>query len=326
MTFSIILETENLGMAGIEDLKDTLESLKNQTHPVTNAKEFLVIAAGHVSEDTLAQLRSEYPWITVHQEKRELAYVESKKCGAELATGDIVIFADSDVTYDNTWLENILKGFEIAPGAAIVAGDTRIRGNGIYATAIQLMWMMHANAQTPYPQMIRHFDLNNFAIRREVMKIAPTFPGLPIYRAYTTEMRKQLYSMGYSAISVSGAKGYHLPPSGFINTFYRLLVYGADAVAKADFYFHYGAKVEVKYSPFRRLVRIPLFLAFKFWGIAQRMYVIGKETPSRIPMMILSLPLVAVFLAVTTAGSIIAFFNRTLIFNMVTAHEASHVV
>ena len=186
--------------------------------------------------------------------------------------------------------------------------------------------MMNAETKYPHPRMITHFDLNNFAIKREVMLKAPTFTGLPLYRAHTVEMRKQLYTNGYSAIRVAGATGFHLPPSGFTNTFYRMLIYGSDAVAKADFYFLYGAKVVTKFSPLRRIVRIPVFMTWKTFVLLRRLCVLGYEKPSRIPILILAVPLALLFLSVVKLGCLIALFNRTYIFNKITKYESSHVV
>lgn len=325
-TFSIILETENLGMAGLEDLKDTVASLEKQTYPFKEAKEIIIIAAGHVSVDSINLLKQTYPWIKIHKVEKSLEYIESKKLGAQITTGEIVVFIDSDMIYEETWLENILKGFNDAPGATIVAGDTRIRGNSIYSNAIQLIWMMNAEKKCSHIRTANHFDLNNFGIKREIMANAPIFLGLPIYRASTVETRKQLYSLGYSAMRAPNARGYHLPPGNFVDFWYRLLVYGADAVVKADFYFLHGGKVVEKFSPIRRLYRIPLFFLFKIYHMFKRSIVLISENPKRVIKIIPAFLLALIFLILPTMGSIIALFNRDFLFKKVTSRETAHVV
>lgn len=326
LTFSLVVETENLGMAGIDDLRDTLDSLKCQSYPVASAQEVLLLAAGHVSDETLSSLYEQYPWVRVHKEIHPMEYLESKKRGAELATGDIVVFADSDVVYESTWLEQILYGFVAAPGAAIVAGDTRIRGSSVYAIAIQLIWMMSTEVVAKYPHLIRHFDLNNFAIKRSIMLKASIFSGLPLYRAHTVEMKKQLYSKGYSAVRVPGARGYHLPPGTLSDWWYRLLVYGADAVAKADFYFEYGGTVRVRYSLIRRLFRIPLFFGWKCVVMFTRIYVLVREDWRRIGKLFFAMPIVFASLCVMLVGACISLVDRKYIFNRISAREHEHVV
>jgi glycosyltransferase involved in cell wall biosynthesis len=326
LSFSVVLETENLGMAGIDDLRDTLESLRRQTYPITRAHEVLVVAAGHVSDETVRILQVEYPWVKLHREPQKLEYLESKKRGAECATGGIVLFADSDVVYEDTWLERSLVGFLEAPGAAIVAGDTRIRGTSVYAMAIQLVWMMNAEKTMSHPIPIRHFDLNNFAIKKDVFLSAPMFTGLPLYRAHTVEMRKQLYAKGYSAVRVSGTRGYHLPPGSLADAWYRLLVYGSDAVAKTDFVFEYGGTVSKRFSLFRRIVRIPTFLTWKIYILLTRISVLVREDWKRIGSILLALPLAFLFLCIILVGSITGLFYPTLLFRIITEREADHVV
>lgn len=325
-SFSIIIETENLGQAGIDDLCDTLDSLASQTLPVTNAREVMIVAAGHVSQEAVGSLGVRYPWVMVHRVDHALEYLESKQAGARMATGDIIVFVDSDVVYEPTWLDRIVRGFVQSPGAAVVAGDTRIRGGSVYATAIQLVWMMDTVRTKPHPVLVSHFDLNNFAIRRDVFLGAPIYAGLPLYRAHTVEVRKQLFMRGYSAVQVPGARGWHLPPGSLADLWYRLLVYGSDAVAKSEYRFPHGGTVVRHPSLLRRLVRIPVFVGWKSCVMLRRAVVIAYENPKRVGTLLAALPLAIVFLAAITLGSMVALIKPKAIFAIITAREAHHVV
>jgi glycosyltransferase involved in cell wall biosynthesis len=327
-TFSLVIETENLGMAGLDDLRDTLNSLKAQTYPIEHANEVLVIAAGHVSPETFDMLRNEYPWTTVHRIDEKLEYIQSKKRGAEIVTGDVVLFADSDVVYDTTWLENILYGFITAPGATIVTGETRIRNynTSLYAHAIQLVWMMNMVSGSKHPVFVQHFHLNNFAIKRQVFLQTPNYLGLPIYRAHTVEMKKWLFDRGYSAVRVPNARGYHLPPGNFMDWWYRMLVHGADAVVKADFDFHYDGTVTEKFRPLKRLIRIPLFVGFKLLVLCKRAYVMIREDWKSVFKMLISIPIFTVCLFVMFLGLITSLVNRDYLFKKASAREGVHVV
>jgi glycosyltransferase involved in cell wall biosynthesis len=326
LSFSIVLETENLGMAGLEDLKDTIASLGAQTFDFHKAREIIIVAAGHISPETSTFIKSLYPWLTIHRVDHKLDYVEAKQIGAKVATGDVVIYIDSDVVYEPTWLENILRGFEIAPGTSIVAGDTLIRGTSTYATAIQLGWMMDAQMARSHIYQTNHLYLNNFAIKRDVILRAPIFIGLPIYRASTVETLRQLKYLGYSVMRAPNARGFHLPPGNIGDLWWRALIYGADAVAKADFYFLYGGKVVEKFSPLRRLWRIPLFLCFKLYALVQRIIVVVRQEPRRIFKVIIAIPLTLLFIAVNMLGCLVALFNRNYLYNKITAREDNHVV
>jgi glycosyltransferase involved in cell wall biosynthesis len=84
-------------MAGLADLEAALDSLQKQKFSVKNAKEVLVLVGSHVSEDIQNELKRKYPWLKLHLEGESLDYAKAKMRGAEIATGDIVIFADSDM-------------------------------------------------------------------------------------------------------------------------------------------------------------------------------------------------------------------------------------
>lgn len=327
-SFSLVIETENLGMAGLDDLRDTLDSLKAQNYPIANAREVLIIAAGHISPETFELIRTEYSWATIHRIDEKLEYIQSKKRGAEIVTGDVVIFADSDVVYEATWLENILYGFISAPGAAIVTGETRIRkwNTSFYAHAIQLVWMMNIVSGSKHPVFVQHFHLNNFAIKRDVFLSTPQYINLPIYRAHTVEMKKWLFDRGYAAVRVPHARGYHLPPGNLADWWWRMLVSGADAVVKADFDFNYDGTVTETFRPVKRILRVPLFVGFKFWVMFKRAYVMLCEDWKNIFMMIISIPLVLLFMLVQFLGLIVAVFYRDYLFKGAAARELIHVV
>ncbi len=326
LSFSIVVETENLGMAGIADLEQTLDSLKEQTYPITQAKEVLLIAGGHVSPETITLLHTKYPWAAVCVESGDLEYTGAKMRGAERATGNIVVFADSDVVYDKTWLENMLYTFMWAPGASIVAGETRIRVVSIYTMAIQLIWMSNITSNNAYPRFARNFYLNNFAIKKDVMLSVPFFTKLPLYRSSIAEWIRLLKCRGYSIVQAPHAKGYHAPPGNFWDWWYRMLIFGADEIVKADFYFSPDGTVVEKYSLARRFFNLGFFVAFKVYKFFLRSYYIVRERWTSIGRLVLSLPIVLVSSFVIFVGALITLCNRDYLFTKITAREHEHVV
>jgi glycosyltransferase involved in cell wall biosynthesis len=326
LTFSIVIETENLGMAGIADLEETIASLEAQTYSIKNAKEIFIIVGEHVSSETLNMLRGKYPWLQIHIEKKKLDYTGAKMRGAELATGDIVVFADSDVIYNKDWLMNMLYTFIWSPGASIVSGETRIDVTSIYRMAIQLTWMLNVNTDFFYPKPHRNFYLNNFAIKRIVMLAVPFVSGLPLYRSIIGEWIKQLRLHGYAIMRAPHALGFHAPPGNPWDYWYRMLIFGADEVAKGDFYFLPDGQVVEKFSPLRRLYGLVYFMALKLYRISTRLYFLLKQDLTNVFYIVFSLPIVVATLLFNLAGAIIAFFNREYLFKKISAREEEHVV
>lgn len=109
-SFSVVVETENLGMAKIDDLAARLYTIIKQGFPIKNAEEVLLIVGGNLSKISRDLIEKNYPWVTIYESKGHLGYTTSKLRGAEIAKGDVVVSADSDVLYENLWLGNILGG------------------------------------------------------------------------------------------------------------------------------------------------------------------------------------------------------------------------
>jgi glycosyltransferase involved in cell wall biosynthesis len=326
LTFSIVIETENLGMAGLDDVRATLDSLADQDYSIHQAREILVIAGGAVSEETLQLLKQEYPWITIHREIQKLEYLTSKIRGCEIATGDIVVMVDSDAVYHPTWLGQTLYGFISTPGTSVVASETRIKIDSIYTTAIQLAWMINADLVSSHPTPITQFHLNNFAIKRSVALQVPLYNNMPIYRANNVEWKKQLRLLGYSAIRVPGILAHHAPPGNFWDWWWRMLVSGSDAVAKADFIYHYGGQVTEKISYGKRCLRIPMFFVFKIMKMITRLRALVTEDWKQLRYIIPAIPVALFFILVMELGALITLFNRDYVFKKITAREQSHVV
>jgi len=325
-SFSIVIETENLGMAGMEDLRATLACLQNQTYSMNYAKEIIAIIGATVSSETIECIRHEYPWLTIHCAGRPLEYLESKVYGAGIATSDIIVFMDSDAIYEPIWLEQMLYGFISSPGAAVISSETRIKIHSIYTTAIQLAWMINAIKITPHPTPTTQFHLNNFAAKRSAILATPFFKELPIYRANNVEWKKQMQFLGYSAMRVPGNLSHHAPPGNFTDFWLRMLIMGADAVAKTDFTFGYGGTMQEKFSPLRRVARIPVFIGFKLYTMIKRTHALISENPKNTGYIIGAWPVAWVFIGIMTIGMIVTLFNRDYIFKKITAREQSHVV
>ncbi|WNC87768.1 glycosyltransferase family A protein [Thermosynechococcus sp. QKsg1] len=126
-TFSIILETENLANADMAGLHCALQSLASQDLPPTAANEVLLLETGDAPQAYLAQLAEAYPWLTFCAVPKALGYYEVKMWAAEKATGEVIVYCDSDCCYERSWLQRMVMSFTANEQIQVLAGETAIR-------------------------------------------------------------------------------------------------------------------------------------------------------------------------------------------------------
>ena len=227
-SFSIILETENLANADLNGLVNSLASLVNQTMSPTEANEVLVIDSGDAPPELLQQLCDRYSWITVHPAPPATGYYKAKMLGAQLATGEIVVYADSDCVYEPHWLENILTAFSQNEPIQIVAGETTTAGTGAYGTAMALVYIFpQFSGKTELTQTHQYF-LNNVAFRRSLLLAHPIPVELPLYRGNCVVHGETLRQAGEIIWLNPNARATHAPPDGFAHFWWRFLLIGHD--------------------------------------------------------------------------------------------------
>jgi glycosyltransferase involved in cell wall biosynthesis len=227
-SFSIVLETENLANADIEGLSRSLESLVKQDISPSCANEVLLIDSGDAPSDLLEQLCDRYPWIKVHLAPLGTSYYKAKMLGAELATGEVIVYCDSDCTYEPTWLRTILTTFNRGNPIQIVAGETTTRGVGPYGTAMALTYIFpQYSGETALAPASQYF-LNNVAFRRQFLLNNPIPVDLPLYRGNCVIHAYQLLKDGYTIWRQPQARATHAPPNGFSHFFWRFLLIGHD--------------------------------------------------------------------------------------------------
>ena len=227
-SFSLILETENLENADIEDLSRSLHSLVNQDISPDRANEVLLIDSGDAPPELLGQLRDRYPWIKVHPAPAATGYYKAKMLGAELATGEIVIYCDSDCIYEPSWLHELLTPLAQDPAIQVVAGETRTRGHGPYGTAMAMTYIFpQYSGQTQLTPTSQYF-LNNVAFRRTFLLQHPIPIELPLYRGNCVIHAQSLARSGYQIWRQPIARSTHAPPEGLSHFFWRFLLIGHD--------------------------------------------------------------------------------------------------
>ena len=227
-SFSIVIETENLANANAEDLAKSLNSLANQEISPNLANEVLLLESGDTPPELLKQLCQHYPWIKVHYTNAKISYYEAKMLGAELVTGEIVVYCDSDCIYQRDWLRNMLTSFTQGDDIQIVAGETVTRGIGPYGTAMALTYIFPQYSGRKSLTKTSQYFLNNVAFRRDFFLKHPIPTDLPLYRGNCVIHAYRLLEQGYTIWQQPQAKANHAPPSDLSHFFWRFLLMGHD--------------------------------------------------------------------------------------------------
>jgi glycosyltransferase involved in cell wall biosynthesis len=228
-SFSLIFETENLSSVELENIYKSLASLAEQSISVAKANEFLIIDGDYAPPEVIEELGLKYPWIIV-KKFPGIRYYEAKMKGAELATGEIVIYCDSDCIYDKNWLSNILSKFAEKPDINAIAGETATPIRNSYELAIALHYFFPRFSQKTQPYLSNHYFLNNVAFRRDFLLQNPIPTQLPMYRSNCLLHAYYLTCLkGYEIWKDPEVRAIHEPPSlNFIA--WRSLLRGRDRV------------------------------------------------------------------------------------------------
>lgn len=227
-SFSIVLETENLANASLEGLVKSLASLVNQSLSPSQAQEVILIDSGDTPPDLLTQLCDRYPWIKIYTAPPSTGYYKAKMLGAELATGEVIVYADSDCIYEPQWLHTILETFAHRPDIQIVAGETTTRGRGPYGTAMAMTYIFPQYSGKTTLEPTAQYFLNNVAFRRDFLLANPIPTDLPLYRGNCVIHIHKLGETGHRIWLNPQARATHAPPDGLSHFFWRFLLIGYD--------------------------------------------------------------------------------------------------
>lgn len=153
-------------------------------------------------------------------------YYEQKNEGAALASGELLIFLDSDIVPEPGWLQAILDSFA-NPGVAVAGGTVEVEISGLYSKAMALGWFF-APPQNAGLSRSSKFLANNVAFRRSAFR---PFPRTGQYRGQCLALAADLERAGHSIYANSAARVSHPPPEGAKAFLLRALWDGHDAAA-----------------------------------------------------------------------------------------------
>jgi glycosyltransferase involved in cell wall biosynthesis len=318
-SFSIIYETENLSSVELDNIYKSLASLEKQDISPESANEFLIVDGGNAPKEVIKQLCSNYSWIKVISIPG-ISYHAAKMKGATLATGEFVIFCDSDCVYEPHWLRNILTPLIEHPEINIIAGETTtpIRNPYELAIAMNYLFRRFSGKETPYET--NHYHLNGVAFRRTFLLQNPIPIDLPLYRGHCKVHTYDLCEIkGYKIWKHPQARAIHEPPTlSFIS--WRYLLYGRDDVISKRTKFlltqqqdNLSSLMENKTTA--QIISAVIRKILEPLKPKQALEVF-QENPSRLIMLPLAIPFILWFRFLFSIGRIIAYIQPDLLLDM----------
>jgi hypothetical protein len=195
--------------------------------------ELVVVAAEPLSggvEDDLRRRMSPELDVAIHVAEG-LDYYPLKNFGAAQATGELLLFVDSDVLPDDGWLAHLLGTFA-RPDVAVVCGQTYVAPTDLFARAFALGWTYRLPDRSGGLFEPRKFYANTIAFRTEVFR-ATGFPSIgKRTRGAASLLGQALRHRGISVWVNPQACVDHPPPANLRHMAIRALAHGRDQYMK----------------------------------------------------------------------------------------------
>lgn len=159
-------------------------------------------------------------------------YYDLKNQAAREASGDILVFLDSDTIPEERWLESLLRpmGDE---SLQCVCGCSSIEADGVMGRAFSVMWFFPPRQDSNRLEPVKLIFANNFAVRRAVFERIPFRPVPGTCRGACVLWREELLEQGIPIMQSYGARVGHPPPNGLRHFIVRALTHGRDLILQA---------------------------------------------------------------------------------------------
>jgi hypothetical protein len=229
ITFSIVLETENLRGGELEEVYRCLGSLEAQSIHPSRASEVLLMNSAVVPPEIVEEIERRYAWGRVVALPAGYDYYASKLRGAELASGEVVVFCDADCEYSPEWLEELLTPFADDSTVAIVTGETATPVSGPVALGLSASYIFPLFSKRTGLAKAERYQYNNVAFRRAFLLQHPPPSGVPCYRGNGLLHAFALLHDGHTIWQNPKARAFHPLPQNWALLARRYLLLGQEA-------------------------------------------------------------------------------------------------
>lgn len=240
-TYSIVVEMENAKSINEDEIGVAFTALAREIERATADEQYakpelIIVHSGQNTDTPLLQQRigELVPRLgtvanLVFGACTGGRYYEVKNKGAQFATGDVVIFTDSDTIVEKGWLPALLKPLG-DPTKTAVSGYTYLDCDDFTSRTFALLWFFPLREGDQRFASKRAMNANNCAFRRIWLANHP-YPASNGFKVSCTLLTSQLRESGYDFVRVD-ARASHYAPRGWRFFFWRALVTGRDADRK----------------------------------------------------------------------------------------------
>ena len=192
--------------------------------------ELLIVSGERLDGDREAELRALVEGVldcAIHVAEG-LEYYPLKSFGAARASGDVLLFVDSDVLPEEGWLAHLLGSFA-RPDIDVVTGQTYVAPTGVVGRAFALGWTYELRDRSG--RLLRNpakVYANNIAFRAEVFRRVDFRAVGRRSRGAVTLLRRDLDRLGVPIWENRMARVDHPPPTSVRHMVVRALAHGRD--------------------------------------------------------------------------------------------------
>jgi glycosyltransferase involved in cell wall biosynthesis len=150
-------------------------------------------------------------------------YYAAKMVGAARATGEIVVFCDSDCVYTPNWLQDILTAFSQHADIRVVGGETTTPAENAYEIALSMTYIFPRYSPKESLYTDECYVANNVAFRRQFLLDNPIPIEVPTYRGNCRFHSQILRRQGVKIWKHPAARAKHAIPGELSFFFWRFL-------------------------------------------------------------------------------------------------------
>jgi hypothetical protein len=240
MFISIIVEWENAVLSELQRARDMLRRMQAQALARSGDQfEILVmynpeqvqrgLIEGVLATDAVAELKNAFRLVAAPG----MHYYDLKNEGARLASGEVIVFLDSDVIPDDGWLDGLLGVLETNPGVNVVTGSYYVDPVDFVGRAFAVNWFFTLRPAQAAIGPCAKFFANNVAFRKAFF-LDRQFPAMPpgSTRGACGMLAKSILAEGQEIIRQPMSSVSHPAPNGSAHIALRALAQGRDSAFK----------------------------------------------------------------------------------------------